>query len=543
MGVTLRTRATAAAKKARLPVAVAAVVAELPSPVAAARPCRGPDRPPVATGPRHRPGPHRERSREQKTRDSQGTTTRSAPGTHTGEGAAAAVAVVVAAVAVGAALRPSVVVIVDAAAAVAVAAEETSLVASISRHRRLFRVLELTLLSPTDQRAAAAPSRIIAMENALEKDMKKVLEDDELGMRKLQVSVRPPPRPAFGTKGAQALFWANYVDITKTRDVDISRYDVSVTPKVEGGKLRQVFRLFLQDARFNDFRDSIASDLHGILITCKKLPKEEFKFDITYKGEKEDTPAENATLYEVRGKLSQTYRLESLIQYLAGSTGPAASLPMKDDIVQAVQILIGNFSKMHKSLVASGNKIFPIEDVQAQTDLVYGLKTIRGYFFSVRPATGRLLLNVNVANGAFYNDGTVPFDDYPLHPGDRSLETLIRKRWSLIPEDDLRRLNSFLYKLKVTTTHLKKQFNKSGQEIPMVKVIQGLADPRDGWKKKGKEWEKAMENPPQVPEFGAKADRVRFYMESQKRYVTVQEFFKKSKFFLKFVKCALNHCS
>ena len=412
------------------------------------------------------------------------------------------------------------------AAVAAAGADEANPPSSIGKQRRSCYVPLLTYLSSRDPSAGAGPVGIIKMEDQMQDEMRKALLDDKLGMRQLQVSVKPPARPAFGTLGTQTLIWANYVDIVKKKDVEIFRYDITVSPTIEGGKLRRVFELFLQDSRFDPYRGIIASDLHGILLAAKRLDFKAFTCDVAYRQEGEDTPQPDSTLYRVTATFKTSYRLNTLIEYLSGTTGFAASLPDKIDIVQAVQILIGNFSKMSTSLVTAQNKVYPIEDAQAAVDLQYGLKAVRGYFFSVRPATGRLLLNVNVSSGAFYNDGTLSFEGELLQDEDRALKTLLNKRWgTVIGNDDLHKLSSFLCKLKVSVTHLKK-FNNSGREIPQVKVIQALANPMDGFRMEDNIKKKNMEKPPLVDHFGANAKDVQFYYEKKGRYVTVQEFFK-----------------
>jgi eukaryotic translation initiation factor 2C len=59
------------------------------------------------------------------------------------------------------------------------------------------------------------------------------------------------------------------------------------------------------------------------------------------------------------------------------------------------------------NITTAGNKFFPFGNhpQMESSDLEEGLQAQRGYFTSVRTSASRMLVNLNVATGAFYNSG------------------------------------------------------------------------------------------------------------------------------------------
>jgi eukaryotic translation initiation factor 2C len=103
-------------------------------------------------------------------------------------------------------------------------------------------------------------------------------------------------------------------------------------------------------------------------------------------------------------------------------------------------------------------------------DIGRGIVLWRGYFQSVRPAIGRMLINVDVSTGAMYKPG--PLIDLALaflgRPGNPN---------ALAPNQGLSeweriRLQGFIMGLKVTTSH--GQLDQ-GHQIPRQRVVRKLS--------------------------------------------------------------------
>ena len=116
-----------------------------------------------------------------------------------------------------------------------------------------------------------------------------------------------------------------------------------------------------------------------------------------------------------------------------------------------------------------------------------GLKAVRGFFISVRAATSRILLNVQVKHAACYTEG----------PLGRLISMYLEESGR-----NMVKLGYFLKKLRVQVTHIVKK-TQSSKEIPRIKTIESLAMPGDGH---------GLPHPPMVPKFAAGSTEVKFFL-------------------------------
>jgi len=102
-----------------------------------------------------------------------------------------------------------------------------------------------------------------------------------------------------------------------------------------------------------------------------------------------------------------TFALADLLNYLR-RTQQGQQYQGRADIVQLLNIIIGKPGN-DSSLISAGsrNAFFPVRGHEqfSSKDLGGGLSAYRGFFSSVRYSVGRILINLNVANGVFFNDG------------------------------------------------------------------------------------------------------------------------------------------
>ena len=286
------------------------------------------------------------------------------------------------------------------------------------------------------------------------------------------------------------MLWANYFQVVTAPTLVLYRYNVAVHPdkgkEVTGKKLSQVVRLLLQGP-YAELQSDIVTDFKSTLISRNKLNSSTFA--ITYRAEGEDDARPGASVYQVRVEETGTLSVSELTDYLA-STNINAIYANKLPMIQALNILMSHYAKAHPKITPVGTgKAFLLEDPQ-EAPLGAGLTAIKGFFSSVRVAASRILLNVNVTHGAFYD--AVP------------LEQLIN-RYSDANGRNIIKLEGFLKKVRVESTHLAKKFNRAGQPIPRVKTIFGLANPNDGG---------SSEHPPRVQKLGAGAKNVSFFWSS-----------------------------
>ncbi|OMP84863.1 Protein argonaute-2 [Diplodia seriata] len=330
--------------------------------------------------------------------------------------------------------------------------------------------------------AVPAPNaQVTAAEDAIQK----AAATGTQGLAGLSLDDQFPGRPGFGTRGTPVTLWANYFEMTPPKDLVLHRYDINVSPEAKGKKQNQLVRLLLDTPELSAFKPDIVSDFKSTLISRKKLDRDEIVVGFQYRAEDEDDPLPNAQMHRIRVKFTNSLSVSELIDYLT-SSNMGTRYPDEQPITQAFNIFMNHHSKASSSLAAIGkSKTFAIGG--DKFDLGVGLDAIRGFFSSVRMATCRVLVNVNVSHGAFYQD--IP------------LEHLMRKYGT----GNKLRLEKFLKKLKIRTTHLPEKKNKSGKVLPRVKTIAAFANKYDG---------RNLEHPPQVKAYAAGPKDVLFWMDS-----------------------------
>lgn len=321
------------------------------------------------------------------------------------------------------------------------------------------------------------------------------LEDEYQKMPDLNsLSLDParfPSRPGFGTRGKPIIIWANYFKLLVDPRLVLYQYKIQVQPQAVGRKLTRVIELFLQQPQSIAISDSICSDFKSTLFSRILLDDDSTACNIVYRSEFETEPAPRATVYHVRLEHTKTLQVRRLLEFLTTTNLPTA-FDEKYALLQAFNVFLNHYAKSQGNLVTIGSKTFPKDAVGR--DLGGGLMAIRGFFSSVRAATGRILVNVNVCCSAFYRPGP--------------LVNLI----SAHGLQDKYQLEKFLKGARVKTTHT---------GTPSIRTIAALASLSDG--------QGSNQPRPKVPEFGAGPKQVQFWFQEKQRFVTVAEFFYRCK--------------
>ena len=350
-----------------------------------------------------------------------------------------------------------------------------------------------------------------------------------------QLESQLPIRPGYGTRGRLVTLWTNYFQLTPSPKMVLYRYDIAISPEINQKRKRtQLIKLLLDLAEFKELRNDTVTDFAQLIVSCKPLGDDLVRtHDITFRGENEDTPLPKAQTYRVRIQRSGTFGLDQLMDFLTSSS-VGTGFGDKQPIIQALNIILAYHSKTSTSLVTTGQtartKTFSISQNVDTRDLGAGLAVLRGFFTSIRVAACRILVNVNVAHGVFYQAGSLPhlMDAYtPRNPV---------------------RLEKFLSKkVRVQVSHLPIKKDKAGQVIPRIKTVFAFARKDDGQGGDGPS--------PRVQRFAAGAKEVEFFLRdesSQKsqaqgkkggstsggRWITVFEYFRTGKSSIQ----ALAHC-
>ncbi|KAJ6025043.1 hypothetical protein N7540_005840 [Penicillium herquei] len=315
------------------------------------------------------------------------------------------------------------------------------------------------------------------------------------GRKKTVDSAMYPNRPGYGTLGKPVTLYANYMPFTSVGK-PVYRYHVSIAKDqgrdVPAKKARHVVRLLLEE-HFKNNLNNIATDYRSNLISAVELKLiGDQKFEVRYKNEGEDEYPESPKIFNVTIGATGTLNPSDLINYLSSSNveGP---LMQQEQIVQALNVIMGHHPKTQQSVVTiGGSKHFSLDAAIAERfNLGGGLEAIRGFFISVRAATARALLNVQVKYLACFQEGPLPavIGEYQYTSG----------------RGNTYRLDAFVKGMRIRSTHIVRK-SSSGKVRPSpVKKISGLATPADG---------RSSPNPPRVARHGAGPNEVEFFLEA-----------------------------
>ncbi|KAH7093186.1 Piwi domain-containing protein [Paraphoma chrysanthemicola] len=230
-----------------------------------------------------------------------------------------------------------------------------------------------------------------------------------------------PRRPGYGVNGRAITLYTNYFELKGINaDTVLYRYSLAFQPDNElpKPKKKRLVELLLNTPPFAGL--PVASDWAQSLISPKKIPLGEkrasYKLEwYPFDGEPlpDQSPEEPARVAQARKRNTYqalveeltTVSVRDLLNDLAQS---ATNYPAKLETIQALNVIMAHGPSSERSIAtASGTKFYPFGNhPQVQiADLGGGLQALRGYFSSVRTGVNRILVNVNVATGAFYKSG------------------------------------------------------------------------------------------------------------------------------------------
>ncbi|QIW96785.1 hypothetical protein AMS68_002303 [Peltaster fructicola] len=308
-------------------------------------------------------------------------------------------------------------------------------------------------------------------------------------------SVDFPRRPAYGSRGEPITLWANYFKLEVKEDVVLYRYDVKVTP-VGGTKapakaiVKRIIALFIEDHIRQRNKADAVSDFRATLIAQQQLNEDALSASVTYRAEGEPEPEDGAKVFEVKLTASGTLTLDNLLNFTT-STNASAALQQRQEVIQALNLVVGYYPKTSPTSITVGRNLHVSTAARPEDrwDLRGGLEALRSFVFSVRAATERLLINVQIKN--------LPF--YPQQALLAWTQTYLRNG------QDLPGLMAMVSRLSVEVTHIQRR-SKSNKLIPRYKTIDSLARP-GVWC-----W---LPEPPRVRAFGAGPKNVEFWFNAR----------------------------
>lgn len=314
-----------------------------------------------------------------------------------------------------------------------------------------------------------------------------------------------PFRPAHGSKGTPIVLWANYFKMNPVAKL-VYKYDLRVTSKrvtkeqdeaakekakgksaerqpqpgdeQQGPKEPKGKKLYkiIQAALVNLKKAVVATEYKQQLVALEKiqLPADAImSVDLV-------EPGRNPETWFVRFDGPTSIDLNGLIGYLQTLEDPAndSIFPKYPSEIDALGVVLGHTPRSNPNTAAVGrNRFFAVDAARkdAATQLPDGslLDILRGYVQSVRPATGRLLLNTNVTHGVFRKEFPLAalFQSYGLtRLEDPNSHTESQKA-------ALQKLHKFLSRSRI---RCQVPGDKPGEFVTTERGIAGLATTRDG---------------------------------------------------------------
>ncbi|KAK9425192.1 putative Piwi domain-containing protein [Seiridium unicorne] len=332
-----------------------------------------------------------------------------------------------------------------------------------------------------------------------------------------------PLRPAFGTRGNEVVLWANYFNLQlKPQTMQaLCKYTLTVVkvpregfePKTDkekkalepkGRKLQRVVQLALEQI---GTAVPFVSEYKSQVVSLKPLTlPEKGVLKVLYTDEGRDST------YVVTFNGPNEAQVADLLSFLTTMNNSGSSFPLFGDVIDVINVIVGHHPRSNKDIASLGSsRHFPLNQKEETRSLKFPEFTniIRGYFQSVRPATGRILLNTNVSHGVFRFSGTLgelmkEYDlnsDYGLRMFNKAVARLRAKVQILVDKESP---ESKASSKKAKSTPAKGQSKPPGVARIKETIIFGLATTSDGNK----------ENKPTVNRFGARPNEVSFVINA-----------------------------
>lgn len=198
---------------------------------------------------------------------------------------------------------------------------------------------------------------------------------------------------------------------------EIFRYQIQINPKIvtktsrdgtprtNRRKTRRLIQLLIQNTPPLQGL-GVATDFQTLLFSAKKLYLENGSRTLQqrYYEPEEDGPGPRSTNHQIKITEDGSISVQQLVDYLSSPPGVTSQTFDKGKILQALNIIITRTANNNPTVYGSGasNKFYRLPERGLGFDLGSGLVALKGFYTSVRTSTLRVLVNINVANAAFY---------------------------------------------------------------------------------------------------------------------------------------------
>lgn len=248
-----------------------------------------------------------------------------------------------------------------------------------------------------------------------EKENTLLRRGEEFSLSGLSIDDVPlPGRPSYGTQGRPIVLRTNYFNMLSQPGAKIFRYQLDISPKlvdertgrVQRRKIRRLIQLVIQNTPPLQ-GSGIATDYAKLVFSAKQLSLEDGSRTLKqrYYEPEDQGPGPKSKDYLVKITEDGSLSVQELVDYLSSPAGVTSAGFDKAEILQALNIIMMRTANDDPTSYGSTtrNKFYRLpEDKSPGFDLGGGLVALKGFYTSVRTSTLRILVNVNVANAAFY---------------------------------------------------------------------------------------------------------------------------------------------
>ncbi|KAI8647337.1 Piwi domain-containing protein [Parasitella parasitica] len=250
-------------------------------------------------------------------------------------------------------------------------------------------------------------------------------------------------RPGAGKSGQRVRVRANFFEVTSFPSQNIHHYDVTIDPPEKPPALyRKVWKAF-EDMDGQGLLKGIKTIFDGRKNVFSPKPlnlgEEQAKaFEINLQ---EGVPnAKRPDIFKIRIKKAGEINMEELNLFLQGKSACTTNC------LTAIMVLDVLVRQVPSSLYTTvGRSFFPGTE---KSPLPNGAEVWQGYYQSVRPTIGKMMVNIDVSATAFHEAGSLP-EIVTKILGRRSLDELRRG----IPDRELSKLEKILKVLKIQVVH------------------------------------------------------------------------------------------
>ncbi|GJJ69239.1 eukaryotic translation initiation factor 2C [Entomortierella parvispora] len=208
-------------------------------------------------------------------------------------------------------------------------------------------------------------------------------------------------RPDVGTAGNKVQVRTNFFEVTNLPTINIHHYDVTISPDVPPPVNRKIFSQFIEKFRVTDLKGvRPVYDGRKNMFSAKSLPFDSKTFEIVLSEDVRPNSKNPTPSFKVKIKKAAEINLEELSRFLKGKSALSNNCLTA---IMALDVLIHHEPAMLYQTV--GRSFFTPAGSQP---LSGGLDVWRGYYQSVRPTSGRMMVNVDVSATAFFQAISLP---------------------------------------------------------------------------------------------------------------------------------------